>query len=341
MKVLILSPFLSQSLSFARLLARSKKFQRIDGGCLPGDIRSRRSRYYDAYLSINGGDDIRGYDLVIPGGADATEFLVSIKGSISIGEVRYDSRNINYYNKLEFLDLMRSIGVEVPKTWESVESIGGYRGKLFVKPEAEGVKGYRMMVPSPSDLPLYLKGSRYIYQEYIDTKCTYAYCFLAKGGIVLASDMHKELLSYPREGGSAAVLESCDIPRIKELSTRIIRELNYSGWGMIEYKWCNNRNDFVIMELNPKFWASIEFVLARNRVFVDRLFGISIVGRGPRCMIWPDRIICNRVIDILRHWKCLLAATYIWEPRSIRELVAGSVSARTRVIIKKLLTAKS
>lgn len=337
MKVLILSPFLSQSLSFARLLARSKKFERIDGGCLPGDIRSRKSKYYDSYLSVSGGDDLLGYELVIPGGANATEFLVRVKGDISIGQVRYDSRNINYYNKLEFLDLMGSIGVEIPRTWNNLESIGGYRGKLFVKPEIEGAKGCRMMVSSPSDLPLELKGGRYIYQEYIGTKCTYAYCFLAKDGIVLDSGMHKELLSYPREGGSAAVLESCDIARIKDLSTHIVRELRYSGWGMIEYKWCNKRNDFVIMELNPKFWASIEFILVNNPAFVKRLFGISVNRRKPRCMIWPDRLICNGLINILRHWRCLSVATYVWEPRSIRELVAGAVSANTRVKIKKRL----
>jgi hypothetical protein len=70
--------------------------------------------------------------------------------------------------------------------------------------------------------------------------------------------LHHEILSTPVHGGSAVAVEAYESTRVQELARRLIADF---GWGLVEFKPCVRRGDFVLMEVNAKFWASIEFTL--------------------------------------------------------------------------------
>jgi hypothetical protein len=108
---------------------------------------------------------------------------------------------------------------------------------------------------------------------------------------VVASSLHHEMFSCPHFGGSAVTTELYESARVEELAKRLIAEFQYSGWGLVEFKPCHHRQDFVLMELNAKFWASLEFTLRTRPLFARLLFGIESEGEAIRRMIWPARLL--------------------------------------------------
>ena len=79
-----------------------------------------------------------------------------------------------------------------------------------------------------------------------------------------------------------------------------MKNLKYSGWGLIEFKYCPKRKDYVFMEVNAKFWASIEFTLINNPAFFFKLFGIQYEIKKPvNCIIFLDRLAHYGIIDFI------------------------------------------
>lgn len=117
---------------------------------------------------------------------------------------------------------------------------------------------------------------------------------------MLTSFIQKELLSYPRPGGSGVVLTTIDDPRLIEYAERIIRRLNFSGWGLIEFKYCPKRDDYVFMEVNAKFWASIELAFMNNSVFLKELFDIDYAESNVSNVIFMDRLAKYGFLDYIR-----------------------------------------
>src|SRR5690606_3951178 len=110
-----------------------------------------------------------------------------------------------------------------------------------------------------SCLPAFVRSGEYLFQESIMGEGTNGFAFLAQKGEVLVSAQHHELLSMPRDGGSAVLIRRIAEPRVDELSRRLLAHLRYDGWGLVEYKYCPRRRDYVLMEINAKFWASLDF----------------------------------------------------------------------------------
>jgi hypothetical protein len=138
----------------------------------------------------------------------------------------------------------------------------------------------------------------FIFQEVIEGPEIAAFCFVAKGGEVSISYQHLELASTPPDGGSAIAVRRAEIPRVDELARRIVRDFNYSGWGMIEFKYDRSRSDYVFMELNPKFWASIEFGLRTHTPFARFVIGHDLPAEDIAGLWWPGRVLRNGPL----HW---------------------------------------
>ena len=70
----------------------------------------------------------------------------------------------------------------------------------------------------------------------------------------------------------------------------LINEINYSGWGLAEFKYCPKRDDFVLMEINAKFWVSCDFTFRNNPEFLKLLFGIDAKSENIKKMVFLDRV---------------------------------------------------
>jgi hypothetical protein len=317
-KIVILSPGLSQSFAIADLLRRHLPDVSLLGYSLPGEGGGPR-RPFNRYVSAEEGEAAVRDGSAIVTGSNAAERLLNYHASIKLGQIRFERRNLWFCDKIATLDRAVGLGVPVPSTWTSYEEIACRQGPVFYKPAREGTGGPRRRVPSPKLVPLFARSAGYLYQEVIEGPSVIGFGFLADRGRVEASNLHHEILSIPPHGGSAVVVEACAVSRVDQLARRLISDFQYSGWGLIEFKPCPRRRDFVLMEFNAKFWASLEFTLRTCPIFSHLLLGIRTEAEPIRRMIWPARALRNGLLRLPATATKALPATRSREPLSWRD----------------------
>lgn len=317
-RVVILSPGLSQSFAIADLFRR--RFPGIDllGYRLAGENDSLR-RPYSRYVSPEEGEPAVQSGTAIMTGSGATQHALRDRDFANLGQIKFEKRNLWFYDKLATLRLAQQLDIPIPMTWTAVEEIGGRACPIFAKPNQEGTGGRRARISSGNAIPNCMRRGGYLFQEIIGGPSVIGFGFLADRGRVVAATMHHELLSYPPDGGSAVAVEAYHSPRVEELATRLIADFKYSGWGLVEFKPCANRGDFVFMELNAKFWASLEFTLRTCPRFSYLLFGIQTTAEPIRRLIWPSRMLRNGLMRLPRQAGKLLPAMSSHEPLTWRD----------------------
>jgi hypothetical protein len=289
-EIVVLSPGLSQSFAIADLLRRHVPALRLLGY----PLRSEKDRLrppFARYVGPEEGEPAVGSGVAIMTGSEATAHALKDRETVRLGQIVFERRNLWFCDKLATLDRARKLDIPVPLTWTSAEEVPEGQNPIFYKPTREGTGGPRKEACSAKAAPPSVRHGGFLFQEVIEGRSVIGFGFLADRGRVVASSLHHEMFSFPRDGGSAVVVESCESPRVDELARRLIQDFQYSGWGLIEFKPCSRRDDFVLMELNAKFWASIEFTLRTCPLFAHLLFGIRTEAEPIRRMIWPSRLL--------------------------------------------------
>lgn len=208
---------------------------------------------------------------VIPTGAISTQFCLE-QGDIQLGEVTHAAANLRVFDKPWLLAQAMHCGVPIPETWDSVEKISAF--PLFYKQRYEQGGGVRGIALQASQIPQENQG-QLIFQELISGEGTYGVGFLAHEGQLSCQHTHFERESAPRSGGSAVIIETFCDNRLVAYTKQLIAHLNYSGWGLVEFKYCPKRDDYVLMEINAKFWASCELAIVNEPCFLKQLFAIE------------------------------------------------------------------
>jgi len=273
------------------------------------------------------------FGVPLPTGAIGTRALLD-SGNIALPSgVFLHTDALHCYDKLTMLDFVnRETGIATPRTWFDQTSISQY--PIFHKPAKEGGSGPRGIATDATRLP----GPEHhlLYQEVIDHPHTFGVGFVAHEGRMLAKTMHRELLSTPLVGGSAVILETHQDDRLAELSADLVHKLRYSGWGLIEFKFCPRRRDYVFMELNAKFWASIEFSFRNEPALFRLLFGLEIPERACRRAVFIDRYLALSPIGWRRGFSLLAGSTFIREG-PMRRMLANILWRRPSAAIRQLI----
>lgn len=300
--VLILDPTLDQAIVIAKYIRRYGTGFKVFA-CFEDKLKSFPGAQWFDEVVIHSFDDsslVARYDYVVPSGAYSTYKLLSSVESLRVGNVNLSISNLVLYDKLKTLDIGERLGIPTPVTFNSVDKVENL--PVFYKEPFETGGGKRGIARTSKELDAIAVHENLIYQEYINTPVTYGVGFLAEEGDMLTSFLHKEILSMPKAGGSGVVLERiASDRRLLDYTKRIIEDLSYSGWGLAEFKYCNRRDDFVLMEVNTKFWASIEFAFLNNNTFLRDLFGISYHEQNVEKVIYLDRLISLGLLETLRN----------------------------------------
>ena len=154
-------------------------------------------------------------------------------------------------------------------------------------------------------VPLYQKvHSRYPYpliQEWIpDGGGAYGLSALFdEASNVKAAFVHKKLRMYPVQGGPSTLREGVEHPQVMELGLSLLKSLNWTGVGMVEFKMDPRDGIPKLMEVNPRFWGSLELAIisgvdfpylmlkmARGEIFEPILH--YPVGRRCRWLLFGD-----------------------------------------------------
>jgi len=325
-KVIVLSPRLSQSIACAKLLRKYCPSARLTGGWLPGEAKyPALRRIYHSFIDVSDASHLEGYDEVIPTGSISTKWLLTLREEVRIGSAIMDRSVLQTYDKLSLLHVASAHGVPIPHTWGSFTEIQGYDGPIFYKPRTEGTGGVRSWAKSVRAIPQAVRTPGYLFQEKIEGHGTYGVGFLAEKGSILLATTHFEVYSFPRDGGSAAVIRPYADDRLIELTARILSALSYTGWGLAEFKWCPRRGDYVLMEVNAKLWASIELAFRIEPEWAKRFFGIDVVRQELVGLIWLDRLLGSGIVQTVKAIPFMLSHSFVWEPTSIRS-IAGKLA---------------
>lgn len=328
--LLILSPSSDQGQAIIRCFAGAAPgeqlaFARIDDGRVIAETSGAASVPID--------DPLATYETVVPTTSPCTAYMLRRYGAVQVGDITMAASSLRWFDKPWSLAFAESHGVATPKTWHDVAAIPANAGPIFYKPGIEGVGGRRTYVATAAALPEEVRrsGSGFLMQEMIPGPEVYSYGFLADRGRVLAGIGLIERLSFPPSGGSAAMMDLCDDPALVERATRLIEGSAYSGWGLVEFKHCPRRNDYVLMEINPKFWASLELTLRTQPLFAKMLFGLDVAAEPIRRMYWPRRFFGMGVGRWPRHLGALAASYRARETIGSRILLAALMPYQVRL----------
>lgn len=315
MKYLLFSPGLSQTIAIARLLKKhfGKEAYLIGMPC-SGERATRTTSLYDQVEFSFSRSVLDSADCVIPTGSVSTDLYCRLRPTFAIGAISFGAENLRASNKAWSLRLAESLAIPVPRSWYAFAELPGGNSPYFCKPVAELNRGLRCFVKNKALVPAKIREGDYVYQEFIQGQGTYGFAFLAERGEVIARQQHFEKRSYPRSGGSASVIEPYCSERLEDYAGRFISAMNYTGWGLVEFKHCPVRNDFVLMELNAKFWASLEFTLRSNAKFTELLFQFNGTAQPPEGLVWPARLCAAGAGEIVRSWRELQRYPWVTEP---------------------------
>jgi len=337
-KILILSPNLDQALAVARFIRRYGKDWILHGGLLAGEkIGSIRASYYDKIVDIRNLKNLEAYDYILPTGARSTYWMATQIGDFYVGNVLFSKNNILCFDKYNFLQRVAALGVPIPKTFKNFEEIGD-EYPIFYKQKFEKGGKVRGIAYSHKDLEKLPNKHELIFQEYIPGRATYGVGFIAQNGKILTVFQHEELLSLPIEGGSAVYVRRFDDKKLLSYTQSIINNLGLSGWGLVEFKYCNKRRDYVFMEVNAKLWASIEFALINNNKFLKYMFDISYPETPTDSALYIERLFALDLPELIPSIRYIIESDKIIRYCGLWELpiifVRNVISSITKKLIK-------
>lgn len=303
----ICSPLLDQSIVVARLLRKHQPHAHLVGVFMPDESSVARPSIYHAFAPLDALMNTDSQGIWIPTGAQSTHYFLQ-RGHIQLGECRLDREMLCFFEKFSILQAVEPI-VPTPTTWQTPQAITAY--PVFYKQAFEQGGGSRGIAHTPQEIPKAGQDTM-LFQEYIAGKGTYGVAFLADAGNITASQVHYECESYPKEGGSAVVIEQHHDERLVAYTQSILKLFGYSGWGLAEFKYCPRRKDYVFMEINAKLWASCEFTFRHEPQFLQSLLGLALPARPTKRMVFIERALRRGVWFTLGHLPIWAAQGVAW-----------------------------
>ncbi len=116
----------------------------------------------------------------------------------------------------------------------------------------------------------------YMLQEVITGDGIGIFAFCSKGEI-LSVFSHRRIREKPPYGGVSVVCESTQPdPIALESSRKLLKELNWSGVAMVEFKRDLKKNNTpILMEINARFWGSLQLAIDAGINFPLYLYNLS------------------------------------------------------------------
>ncbi|MCD6367943.1 MAG: ATP-grasp domain-containing protein [Candidatus Aenigmarchaeota archaeon] len=256
------------------------------------------------------------YDLLIPQSEGDCIFLAKNKNRLPYNCLflpPVKSMEIAY-NKELTMKLAKKLGIPIPRTWfisdisqlEKIKlkfpvviksKLGGTR-PTFVFDEKSFIKKY-LEVHRISPFP--------IIQEVIigDGYGTFALC---KNGKVIQYFAHRRVREQDPKGSGSACCESVELDdKLKKYTDLVVKELNWSGVIMLEFKHDSLKNEFKLIEINGRFWGSLPLSIHAGVDFPYQLYRLS----------------TGKSVEVVRKWKKVCAKYITGEIIRLSRVIKG------------------
>lgn len=306
-KILIFEAASKQALSISKFIKQHSTYYLV--GYLEDKSFIKLPYFDEVRIGTYTDVSIDEYDFVLPMGAISTYSILNTYDKLKFcNNIIFESRNLMVFDKPNMLKIVEKLNIPIPKTVYDKSEIDEY--PVFYKDNFECGGGTRGIAKSFQEIP---DGNHLLFQEYINTPSTYAFGYLAVDGVIKTWIIYKEVISYPYIGGASVVIEDFYDARIFDYSNKIIKKLNYNGWGLIEYKYSSKHHDYVFMEVNAKFWASIEYTLINNPMFLRLLLDIKYLKSHTPRIVFLSRFVQYDIVKFFKYAHYIYSSTIVYE----------------------------
>jgi predicted ATP-grasp superfamily ATP-dependent carboligase len=120
-------------------------------------------------------------------------------------------------------------------------------------------------------------------QRYVTDGTEFGFFALFDEGEPVVTFQHRRIRSTNYFGGASTHRKAVRIPELRTLGERVLRELNWHGPAMVEFRRDDASGEYKLMEINPRFWGSLALSVAAGVDFPYRYYQL---GRGDA--IGPD-----------------------------------------------------
>ena len=148
------------------------------------------------------------------------------------------------------------------------DSLGHKNRVLFADTTAEALKTAGQL----------LKRSPVLVQEFFDGVGV-GVEFIAYEGQLLVTFQHVRLHEPPSGGGSSYRRSATVEPALGEATRRLVAALDYSGVGMVEFRYDFRTGSWIFVEINGRFWGSLPLAIACGADFPRYLYEMLVEGK--------------------------------------------------------------
>lgn len=232
------------------------------------------------------------YDAIITVRDDATLLLAKNKEifsqHVNIAVADYEIVSIGR-DKSQTIKAALNSDIPCPKTYfpEKPDDLLQLKDKLdyplLIKPnKSSGSRGIKVVNSFEELLTEYEKVystfGPALLQEFIPYGGAYGVSMLFNKGEPKAIFTHKRLRQYPESGGPSTLRESVRYPEIEEYATRLLKNINWHGVAMVEFRIDARTNEPKLMEVNPRFWGSLQLAIYSGVDFPYLLYELAMNG---------------------------------------------------------------
>jgi hypothetical protein len=165
-------------------------------------------------------------------------------------------------NKANFQEFCEEKGLPVPESFsidDLVKLEKNFRPVIAKKRIGAGSVGMKYVeVPGQLSILNNITTSEYLIQEKVESsKKIHGIFCLAHEGELISWHGHERLRTFPEKGGVTVFSRTQYISELKEITSLLLREMNWSGFAMVEFLHDDRTGEWKIIELNPRLWGSV------------------------------------------------------------------------------------
>lgn len=219
-------------------------------------IVSKPNKNIEGYLKeINGIINKNKIDIVIPT-CEETIYISMIRDKLQCKVLVDDFQKIlTLHNKYEFIKLCDMLGLKTPKTEiYRKDAFIKITNKSIIKPIFSRFGTFVKVINNTNEIVIN-EDNKYIIQELIKGQqyCTFS---LVKEGNILLHVNYKT--KHAIGMGTSIYYEYCESNRLKDIVSKIVKELNLSG--QVAFDFIKFDNDFYPIECNPRSTSGLTLI---------------------------------------------------------------------------------
>ncbi len=233
------------------------------------------------------------FDLVVPCNEQASAPLEAHRKDLTKYPSIYILSQEAYeiaFDKFKSGQLAKSLGINLPKEIKATdlsqidEIMDGFQFPIVLKPhvsfhlESLERKNYVYKAYNAKELKTSLRymlksGDVQVQENFIGTGVGAA--FLADSGELLCAFCHVRI-HEPLMGGGSSYRKSAPLhPELRDAVKKLLKAMNYTGVGMVEFKFNFDTGEWIFLEINGRFWGSLPLAVAAGADFPYFLYRLK------------------------------------------------------------------